>query len=185
MLTKTEVIKTDALIIGAGPVRPVRRVRARPARHQGAPRSTSSTRSAASAPSFIPRSRSTTFPASPMITGEGLTDALMEQIKPFGPTFHLNEMVETVETHRRSAVPRHHRRAARCSSARWIVIAAGGGSFQPKRPPIPGIEAYEAKSVYLRRAPDGGVPRQAPADRRRRRLARSTGRSTSRRSRAI
>ena len=29
-----------------------------------------------------------------------------------------------------------------------VVIAAGGGSFQPKRPPIPGIEAYEAKSVF-------------------------------------
>jgi thioredoxin reductase (NADPH) len=32
--------------------------------------------------------------------------------------------------------------------AKIIVIAAGGGSFQPKRPPIPGIEAYESKSVY-------------------------------------
>ena len=29
-----------------------------------------------------------------------------------------------------------------------MVIAAGGGSFQPKRPPIPGIEAYEEKSVF-------------------------------------
>jgi thioredoxin reductase (NADPH) len=29
-----------------------------------------------------------------------------------------------------------------------IVIAAGGGSFQPKRPPIPGIEAYESTSVF-------------------------------------
>jgi thioredoxin reductase (NADPH) len=29
-----------------------------------------------------------------------------------------------------------------------IVIAAGGGSFQPKRPPIPGIEAYEGSSVF-------------------------------------
>jgi thioredoxin reductase (NADPH) len=29
-----------------------------------------------------------------------------------------------------------------------IVIAAGGGSFQPKRPPIPGIEAYEGASVF-------------------------------------
>ena len=29
-----------------------------------------------------------------------------------------------------------------------VVIAAGGGSFQPKRPPIPGIEAYEGASVY-------------------------------------
>jgi thioredoxin reductase (NADPH) len=29
-----------------------------------------------------------------------------------------------------------------------IVIAAGGGSFVPKRPPVPGIEAYEGKSVF-------------------------------------
>jgi thioredoxin reductase (NADPH) len=28
------------------------------------------------------------------------------------------------------------------------VVAAGGGSFQPKRPPMPGIEAYEGKSVH-------------------------------------
>ena len=29
-----------------------------------------------------------------------------------------------------------------------MVIAAGGGSFQPKRPPIAGIEPYENKSVH-------------------------------------
>src|SRR5262249_6002085 len=29
-----------------------------------------------------------------------------------------------------------------------VVIAAGGGSFQPKRPPVPGIEAYEGTSVH-------------------------------------
>ena len=28
------------------------------------------------------------------------------------------------------------------------MIAAGGGSFQPKRPPMPGIEAYEGTSVF-------------------------------------
>ena len=38
--------------------------------------------------------------------------------------------------------------AGQVFEAKVIVIAAGGGSFQPKRPPIPGIEAYEAKSVY-------------------------------------
>ena len=32
--------------------------------------------------------------------------------------------------------------------AKVVVIAAGGGSFQPKRPPIPGIEPYEGKSVF-------------------------------------
>jgi thioredoxin reductase (NADPH) len=29
-----------------------------------------------------------------------------------------------------------------------VVVAAGGGSFQPKRPPIPGIEEYEDESVF-------------------------------------
>src|SRR4051812_25863238 len=37
------------------------------------------------------------IPGIPMVTGQGITDALLEQIKPFGPTFHLNEMVETIE----------------------------------------------------------------------------------------
>jgi thioredoxin reductase (NADPH) len=32
--------------------------------------------------------------------------------------------------------------------AKIVVIAAGGGSFQPKRPPIPGIEPYEGKTVH-------------------------------------
>src|SRR6266550_1686272 len=29
-----------------------------------------------------------------------------------------------------------------------VVISAVGGSFQPKRPPVPGIEAYEGTSVF-------------------------------------
>src|ERR1700684_3309689 len=37
------------------------------------------------------------IPGIPFVTGQGLTEALMEQIKPFNPTFHLNEMVETIE----------------------------------------------------------------------------------------
>jgi thioredoxin reductase (NADPH) len=32
--------------------------------------------------------------------------------------------------------------------AKVIVIGAGGGSFQPKRPPIAGIEPYENRSVF-------------------------------------
>src|ERR1700716_3287694 len=37
------------------------------------------------------------IPGIPYVTGHGLTDALMQQIKPFKPTFHLNEMVEKIE----------------------------------------------------------------------------------------
>jgi len=29
-----------------------------------------------------------------------------------------------------------------------VIVAAGGGSFQPKRPPVAGIEDYEGKSVF-------------------------------------
>jgi thioredoxin reductase (NADPH) len=38
--------------------------------------------------------------------------------------------------------------AGKVFEARVVVIGAGGGSFQPKRPPIAGIEAYEDKSVF-------------------------------------
>ena len=34
------------------------------------------------------------IPGVPMVTGQGLTDALMEQIKPFGPVFHYGELID-------------------------------------------------------------------------------------------
>jgi thioredoxin reductase (NADPH) len=103
-----------------------------------------------------------------MITGQGLVDKLMEQIKPFGrPSF--GEMVETLDrAHRRARFPRDHRRRHDVRG-KVVVIAAGGGSFQPKRPPIPGHRGLRGQVGLLRRAQDGGVPRQATPDRRRRR----------------
>jgi thioredoxin reductase (NADPH) len=87
------------------------------------------------------------IPGIPMVTGQGLTDSLMEQIKPFGPTFHLNEMVETIE---KIGDPlfRVTTDGGQVFETKVVIISAGGGSFQPKRPPVPGIEAYEGKSVY-------------------------------------
>jgi thioredoxin reductase (NADPH) len=87
------------------------------------------------------------IPAWPEITGQALVDRLMEQIAPFSPEFHFNRMVAgfrkldngrfEVETDEGELFHAHA-----------VVIAAGGGSFQPKRPPVPGIEAYEDKSVF-------------------------------------
>ena len=37
------------------------------------------------------------IPGFPIISGEGLVEKLMKQIHPFGPTFHLGEMVERLE----------------------------------------------------------------------------------------
>ncbi|MBX8826448.1 NAD(P)/FAD-dependent oxidoreductase [Ochrobactrum sp. SFR4] len=87
------------------------------------------------------------IPAWPEISGQMLTDKLMEQIKPFSPQFHFNRMVTKLE---RLADGSFHVETdeGEVFETKVVVIAAGGGSFQPKRPPVPGIEAYEGKSVY-------------------------------------
>lgn len=87
------------------------------------------------------------IPAYPIISGQELVDKLLQQIEPFEPKFHLNQMVEKlrrtddggfeVETDGGTVI-----------NAKAVVIAAGGGSFVPKKPPIPGIEEYEGKSVF-------------------------------------
>src|SRR6202140_5337305 len=68
------------------------------------------------------------IPGIPYVTGHGLTDALMEQVKPFKPTFHLNEMVETIE---KIGDPlfRLTPDQGKIFEAKIVVIAAGGGSF--------------------------------------------------------
>ena len=84
------------------------------------------------------------MPGLPIVTGQELTNKLMEQIKPFGAQFHFSEMASGLE---------------KLADGRWklktdvgteiiahvVVVAAGGGSFMPKRPPVTGIEAYEGK----------------------------------------
>lgn len=87
------------------------------------------------------------IPAYPTITGQELTDRLMDQIAPFNPVFHFSQMAESLD---------------KLENGKWclttdtgtvfhatcIIIAAGGGSFVPKKPPIQGIEAYEGSSVF-------------------------------------
>ena len=87
------------------------------------------------------------IPAWPVISGQELTDKLMEQIRPFSPQFHFNRMVTALRKldDGRFEVETDESERIR---AKVVVIAAGGGSFQPKRPPIPGIEAFEGKSVH-------------------------------------
>jgi thioredoxin reductase (NADPH) len=86
------------------------------------------------------------IPGLPVVTGQELTDKLMEQIKPFGPEFHFNQRVETLE--RLNGGFRIQTDAGTTFECKVLVIAAGGGSFTPKRPPLAGIEDYEGKSVF-------------------------------------
>lgn len=92
------------------------------------------------------------IPAYPTITGQELTDRLMEQIAPFHPTFHLQQMAEKLERIGSDVPAEGHWRlttdVGTVIDAKVIIIAAGGGSFVPKKPPIAGIEAYEGSSVF-------------------------------------
>ncbi|MFI0848568.1 NAD(P)/FAD-dependent oxidoreductase [Mesorhizobium sp. IMUNJ 23232] len=87
------------------------------------------------------------IPGYPIITAQGLVDRLMEQIAPFKPGFSFNRMVTGLEKLDGGGF-RVTTDENEVFEAKVIVIAAGGGSFQPKRPPIPGIEAYEQESVF-------------------------------------
>jgi thioredoxin reductase (NADPH) len=87
------------------------------------------------------------IPGIPYTSAQGLVDALLQQIKPFNAQYHLNEMVETVE---KIGDPLFLVKTDQGKEfeSKIVVIAAGGGSFQPKRPPIPGVEPYEGKSIF-------------------------------------
>ena len=87
------------------------------------------------------------IPGVPVCTGQELTERLLEQIRPFEPIFHLGEMASSLE---RTAEGKWRLTTdtGRVLTAPVLVVAAGGGSFVPKRPPIPGIEAYEGTGVF-------------------------------------
>ena len=142
----TETIKTDVLIIGAGPVGlfavfelGLLDIKAHLVDILDRP--------GGQCAELYPEKPIYDIPGIPLITGDGLTKSLMEQIEPFGPTFHFGEMVTTLE---KIGDPlfRVGTDGGKTFEAKCVVIAAGGGSFQPKRPPIAGIEPYEAKSVH-------------------------------------
>lgn len=87
------------------------------------------------------------IPAYPVITGQELTDRLMEQISPFNPTFHMGQMA--VELNK---LDNGHWQLKTdfdtVIEAHVIVISAGGGSFMPKKPPIPNLEQFEGTSIF-------------------------------------
>jgi len=87
------------------------------------------------------------IPGWPEISAQGLVDKLMEQVAPFNPEFHFGEMVTELERLGEEGF-RLRTDAGTTFKCKVVVIAAGGGSFQPKRPPIPGVEDYEGTSVF-------------------------------------
>lgn len=87
------------------------------------------------------------IPAIKSITGAQLTRQLLEQIEPFGPIFHLNEMATALDK-TNDGRWRVQTDMGASITAPVICIAAGGGSFQPKKPPIPDVDSFEGESVF-------------------------------------
>jgi thioredoxin reductase (NADPH) len=87
------------------------------------------------------------IPALPVVTGQELTDRLLQQVKPFEPTFHCGERIDELT---RDPSGRFLLKTDQGTQflTKVVVIAAGGGSFTPKRPPLEGIADYESTSVF-------------------------------------
>ena len=86
------------------------------------------------------------IPAIPECTGEELTDNLIKQIKPFNVDFHLNERVEEIKKKdNRWYVKTNKNKDFDVAS---IVIAGGVGSFEPRKFPLKDCERFEGKSLF-------------------------------------
>ena len=86
------------------------------------------------------------IPALPECTGESLTNNLLEQIKPFKTNFHLNERVQEI-----SKVQKDWKIVTsgnKIFSAPNIIIAAGVGSFEPRKFLVKGAEKFENNGVF-------------------------------------
>ena len=86
------------------------------------------------------------IPSRISVTGQELTDNLLAQAKPFKPVYHLNQQVEKIskiennewliETNLNKKI-----------QAKCIVIAAGAGSFVPRKIPFENIGHLEEKNI--------------------------------------
>lgn len=89
------------------------------------------------------------IPAVPICTGQELTDNLLKQIEPFGPTFHLGQEVTVVEKREDGRFNLETSVGTRFIT-KTIFIAAGVGSFQPRTLKVDGIDQFEGKQLFYR-----------------------------------
>jgi thioredoxin reductase (NADPH) len=86
------------------------------------------------------------IPAVPECTGEELTNNLLKQIEPFNVKFHLNERVEIVKKENQNWYVKTNNNTE--FSVYSIIIAGGVGSFEPRKFPLKDIEKFENKSLF-------------------------------------
>lgn len=149
----TDMIKTDILIIGAGPtglftVFEAGLLKLKCHLIDALPQP------GGQCSEIYPKKPIYDIPAYPEILAGDLTDKLMEQIKAFEPGFTLGERADTIEKLEDDTFvvttnkgTKHH--------APVVAIAGGLGSFEPRKPPIANIAHFEDKGVeYIIRDPE-------------------------------
>jgi thioredoxin reductase (NADPH) len=89
------------------------------------------------------------IPALPICGAQELIDRLLKQIEPFGATFHLGQ--EVLALHKQPSGRFRVRTSAGTEfDTGAVVIAAGVGSFQPRRLGVPNVEAFEGRRIHYK-----------------------------------
>ena len=139
------MIKTDAIIIGAGPVGLF-------AVHQLGIKGLKAViidnldKAGGQCIELYPDKPIYDIPAVPECTGEELTNKLLEQIKPFNTNFFLNERVEVVKLEKNNWIVKTNNNNE--FTAPNIIIAGGVGSFEPRKLAVKEAEKFEGKSLF-------------------------------------
>jgi len=89
------------------------------------------------------------IPALPACTGRELIDRLLAQIRPFAPTLHLDQLVSHVARRDDGRFDVGTRAGLRFDCGA-IVLAAGVGAFVPRTLKIAGLEAFEGRQLFHR-----------------------------------
>jgi len=94
------------------------------------------------------------IPGYPEVLAGDLVENLMKQIEPFQPGFTLGERAEMLERTEDDFFLVTTNKGTK-HKAKVVAIAGGLGSFEPRKPEIPGIEKFEDKGVaYLVKEPE-------------------------------
>ena len=85
------------------------------------------------------------IPAVPECTGEELTNNLINQLKPFDIKFHLSERVDEVKKDGDKWIVKTNKGTSFTTPN--VIIAGGVGSFEPRKFSVEGHEKFENKSI--------------------------------------
>ena len=86
------------------------------------------------------------IPAVPKCTGEELTNNLINQLKPFDIKFHLNERVDEIKKENESWFVKTNNGTS--FNTPNVIIAGGVGSFEPRKFTPKECEKFEGKSIF-------------------------------------